>query len=330
MSAGTRVIAFLEHAPPTSQMRRALPGGTYYRLSNARWGLVELPDATTEKVFLEAVAGWVTLADDHELDEAAQASLRRRLVFLELGADSPRLVEDVAAALPELTGLSRNIKNDERSTIVRVLGREDLPERVRIGLVNAIARMKLRSLAPALHDLPGAGPDLRRATIRARAQLGEARNRNVLVDSLKDEDPVTRTAAIHELMDTGGRTAVGEIAEIAVNDPDRGVRLTAIEALGSIPSPTALDALGKTFKDADLEIRRQSARSIHAIGGREAATLLSDLAFDAPPGAQQQALALLLTLGIPRTDPLVTRIRDKHPNQAVRNLAEKGIEAHSH
>lgn len=330
MKTGTRAIVFLEAAPPTSQLRRALPAGTYYRLSNARWGLLDLPDFATENVALEAVAGWITLADDQELDEVERASLRRRVVFRELGAANPRLVEDGAAALPEITGLSHHITNNERSTIVRVLEREDLPERVRIGLVDAIARMKLRSLAPALYDLPGASPDLRRATIHARAQLGEAHGRTVLVESLKNEDPEARTAAIQELMETGGRAAVADIAALAVNDPDRGVRLIAIEALGSTPSPAALEALGTTFKDADAEIRRQSARSIHAIGGREAATLLSDLTFDAPPGAQKQAVVLLLTLGIPRTDPLVTRIRDKHPNAAVRDLAENGLETHSH
>lgn len=333
LRAGMRAIVFLELATPTSQMRRALPGGTYYRLANGRWGLLDLSDGTTEPAALELVTGWIDLAEGintGELDEPAQAQLRRRLVFLGLGATNARLVEDGVASLPELRGIAGNLRNDERATIERVLGREDLPDRVRIGLVNTIASMKIRSLAPALYNLSGAGPDLRRATIRARATLGEARDRKVLVDDFGADDPAVRLAAVEELSETGTDAAVAEIAALAREDQDRGVRLAAIEALGTSSSPVALEALGTIFKETDPEIRRQAARSIHAIGNRDAARLLSNLAFEAPPDAQRQAVVLLLTLDIPRTDPLVMRIREQHPSAALRELAERGIDTHSH
>jgi HEAT repeat protein len=120
------------------------------------------------------------------------------------------------------------------------------------------------------------------------------------------------------------------VAELAVGDPDREVRMAAIDALGKAPSPVALEALGKTFSDGNPDIRRRSAQVIYGIGGRPAATLLAELAFGAPADAQQQAVVLLLTLGVPRDDPLVRRIRDTHPNPAVRDLAEHGLQVHSH
>jgi HEAT repeat protein len=329
MRTGRRVLAFLEEAPSTSQLRRALSPGVHYRVAGGRWGLLDLPDAAAENVALEVVTGWISLAED-ELDEVARSALRRRLTFVELAAADPRLVEDGAAELAELPGLSASLQDSERDVIVAALGREDLPERVRIGLVDTVVRARLRSVSPALDRLDGAGPDLRRAAIRARVQLGQTRERAKLVEALSDDDPAARLAAVHELQEIGTQEAVAEVAGLAVGDPDREVRLAAIEALGKAPSPAAMEALGKTFADASREIRRRSAQVIYGIGGRPAATLLAELAFEAPAEAQRQAVVLLLTLGIPRDDPLVRRIRDTHPNPALRDLAEHGLQVHSH
>jgi HEAT repeat protein len=175
-----------------------------------------------------------------------------------------------------------------------------------------------------------APPDLRRAAIRARVQLGQAREKAKLVETLDDSDPVTRLAAVHELAETGTQDAVAQIARLAIGDPDTEVRLAAIDALGKMPSPAALQALGKTFADSNVEIRRRSAQAIYGIGGRPAANLLGELAFDGPADVQQQAVVLLLTLGIPRDDPLVKRIRETHPNAAVREVAEHGLPVDSH
>jgi hypothetical protein len=329
IKTGQRVLAFLEEASSTSQLRRELPPGVHYRLAAGRWGLLDLPDAAAENVALEAVSGWITLAEG-DLDEEARAALRRRLIFVELAAADARLVEDGAAELADLLGPSTNLQDHERDVIAAALGREDLPDRVRIGLVDTVARARLQSLSPALDQFDAASPELRQAAIRARVQLGQTRGKAKLVEALSDGDPAARLAAVHELAEIGTQEAVAEVAELAVGDPDREVRLAAIDALGKAPSPVALEALGKTFSDRNPDIRRRSAQVIYGIGGRPAATLLAELAFEAPADAQPQAVVLLLTLGIPRDDPLVQRIRDTHPNPAVRDLAENGLQVHSH
>jgi len=329
LRTGRRVIAFLQRATMTSQLRRALPEGTYYKLMADRWGLIDLPDAATESAVVAAVGGWAALARDQDWDEAEKAAALRRLVFSELAATHERLVEDGTGGLTDLSGLAGNLTAAEQDIITGVLNREDLPERVRIALVDAIAQMGLRSLAPALGELPGASPELLRASIAARARLGAARKSSDLVAAFKDDDPAARMAAVHEFIESGASGASGEIADLAINDPVREVRLAAIEALERAASPEALQALGETFCDTDLEIRRRSAQAIHEIGGREAARLLSDLAFTAPKDAQKQAVLMLLALGVSREDPLVTRIRDTHPDQSIRNLAAHGISLES-
>ena len=325
LRTGRRVVALLEPAPVTSQLRRSLPQGAYYSLLAERWGLIDLPDADTERAVLEAVGGWVTLARDDEQDESQRAASVRRLVFLELGARNERLVEDGTTGLADLSGLEGSLTAAEQDIIARTLRREELPERIRIALVETIAQARLRSLAPVLSDLPGAGPELLRASIAARVRLGATRKSADLVAALRDDDPAARLAAIHELTESGPSGTLAEVADLAVSDPARDVRLAAIEALEKAGSPEVLPALGKTFSDADPGIRQRSAQAIHQIGGREAASLLADLAFTGPSDAQRQAVVLLIALGISRDDPLITRIRDTHPNQAIRDLAAHGL-----
>jgi hypothetical protein len=73
-----------------------------------------------------------------------------------------------------------------------------------------------------------------------------------------------------------------------------------------------------------------STEAITRIGGRAAAELLAGLAFSAPPAAQRHAVALLMALGTSRDDPLLARIRETHPDPAVRKLATSGLEVHQH
>jgi hypothetical protein len=330
LRAGGRVAVFLTVAPSTSQLRRSLRPGDYYRLLSDRWGLIKLPDAETEDAVLDVLNGWLLLERNGKQDEKQRAAETRRLVFSELGARSERLVEDAAAGLPELPDLAATLTASEQDALTRTLRRADLPERIRVGLVEAVADAKLRALAPVLGRLPSAGPELLRATAVARAQLGQPADDAEVEAALQDEDAAVRVAAVHGLAaERGG--AIAKLGDIALNDPTRDVRLEAIEALGNIGNPNALPILGQTFADADRVVRQKSAQAIYRIGGRKAAELLAKLAFTAPSEGQQQAVALLMTMGIPQDDPLLARIRNTHPDPAVRDLAAHGLPAiHDH
>ena len=329
LRSGRRVIAFLVAAQDNAQLRRALAPGPYYRIHSEPWGLIDLPDATAEREVLAAVEGWIALAGNATLDQGQRDGAVRQLTFSELGAGPPRLVEDAAANLPTLTGLTGTLTAAERDAIARAVRRTDVPERVRIALVETIADLKLVELAPSLKDLPGASPALLRASTLARSELGTGPGKDEFSAALRDGDPATRAALVPALLraETGGIPAVGALA---TSDPAREVRLAAIRTLGESGSAEALPTLGRTFKDPDPEIRERSAQAIYRIGGRAAAELAADLAFTASPDGQRHAVFLLGALGIDRDDPLVKRIRESHPAPAIRELATNGLRVEPH
>jgi hypothetical protein len=330
LQSGRRVIAFLVVAKETAQMRQALAPGVYYRVSEQPWGLIDLTSATAEREALAAVEGWIALSGDTTMDATQRDATVRRLTFSELEAGHPRLVEDGTASLPTLSGLAATLTPAERDVLARAVRRTDLPERVRIALVHAIADANLVALAPTLKDLPGATPALVRASTLARSRLGSGPGQEEFSTALRDGNPATRAAMVPALMraETGGIPAV---SALATGDPAKEVRLTAIEVLGESGSTEALPTLGKTFKDKDPEIRNQSAQAIYSIGGRSAAELAAELAFTAPPGSgQYQAVTLLGVLGVGGDDPLVKRIRDSHPDPSIREYATHGLQVEPH
>ncbi len=329
LRSGHRVIAFLVVAKETAQLRQALAPGVYYRIFDEPWGLIELASATTEREVLGALEGWIALDGDRTLDAQQRDAVARRLTFSELDASHPRLVEDAIVGLATLSNLAGTLMPGERDILARAVRRTDLPERVRIGLVQAIAEAHLVALAPSLTDLPGASPALIRASTLARSRLGTGPGEDEFSTAFRDGDPATRAAMIPALLraETGGIPAV---SLLATGDPAKEVRLAAIEALGESGSVEALPALGQTFKDADPEIREESAQAIYRIGGRSAAELAADLAFTAPPRGQRHAVTLLGVLGVGGDDPLAKRIQDSHPDPSIREYATHGLKVEPH
>jgi hypothetical protein len=329
LRSGRRVVVFLVVAKQNAQMRRALPPGSYYRVLDEPWGLIDLPDATAEREVVGALEGWIALGRERALSQQERDAAVRRLTFSELEASHPRLSEDAVVNLATLAGLADSLTPSEQDILARALRRTDLPERVRIALIEAIAAARLAALAQSLRDLPGASPALVRASTLARSRLGTGPGQEELSVALREGDPATRAAMVPALLraQTGGIAAVGALA---TTDPAREVRLAAIEALGESGSPEALSILGQTFKDADPEIRERSAQAIYRIGGRGAAELAADLAFTAPPEGQRHAVFLLGTLGVGGTDSLVKRIRESHPDPAIRDLATHGLKVEPH
>ncbi len=61
----------------------------------------------------------------------------------------------------------------------------------------------------------------------------------------------------------------------AIADKDRDVRTAAIDALGAIGDPRALDALTTALKDEDAVIRRHAAAAIADVGGARGARATS-------------------------------------------------------
>lgn len=325
LRAGRRVVLFLVRARPNTQLRRALPAGAYYRLAAERSAVIDLPDAGSEQAVVTALVDWLSIARMQGNREAAV----RRIVFSELAAGPSRLVEDGAVALGQLPRLAGTLTASEQAAVAGALRRTDLPERVRLALVGAVADTGLGEMAAALRDLPGPTPDLLRASAAARLRLGTGPDRAELEAAFREGDAATRAASLPALLraEHGGIPAV---ATLALEDPDPEVRVAAIDALGASGSPAALPTLARAFVDPDRRIQRESAQAIHRVGGRPAAEVLAQLAFTAPGELKRQATALLLAIGLDGDDPLVVRIRDTHPDPEVRELVTQGLRAHSH
>jgi hypothetical protein len=327
LKSGRRVAVFLVPAKSNTQIKRALPPGEYYRLVDDRLGLISLDDAAAESAVIAAFEGWRAVAAAR--DPVERDRIARRVVFAELGAGAPRVVEDGVAALRDSPGLAGPLAPAEMDIIASVVRRPDLPERVRVILVETIAAADWRGLVPALRDLPAASPTLVRAAALARTQLGAGLDDAERQRVLQNPDPAIRAANVPALLraDKGG---VPAIATLALEDPAPEVRLAAVQTLGESGAGEALPTLARTFADSDPQVRLESARSIHRIGGRPAAELLAQLAFTAPVDMQGQAAALLLTLNLDANDPLIVKIRDTHPDPAVRDLLTHGLKGHAH
>ena len=98
------------------------------------------------------------------------ASAMRRLTFDLLAARNPLLVEDGTAGLANL-GPQAELTPAELDVLAAALQRDDLPERVRIGLIDAVGKAGLRQAVPALQRI-GAPIAVVEAAWRALDQLG--------------------------------------------------------------------------------------------------------------------------------------------------------------
>src|SRR4029077_12760630 len=72
---------------------------------------------------------------------------------------------------------------------------------------------------------------------------GGARAIEPLTALLTHRGPEARTAAIEALMALGGRPEVRDLNAMVIDDPDTKVRRAAADAPGTIPAPSAYEAL---------------------------------------------------------------------------------------
>jgi hypothetical protein len=257
-------------------------------------------------------------------DQAGPAAAVRAAVFDLLAARHPTLVGEGAASLGEIAGLAGNLTDEERSKLETVMDREDLAVRVRAGLVEAIAAAGLQQLVPALRK--PRGPRLTAACWDALAKLGSPVKGVDVEPYLKSPDPEWRRVAVRQLLQREGEGAIARAGDLALHDGVIAVRRTAIDALGASKQPSALPALEKAYADPQFEIRQAAAGAIIAIGGRPAAETLTRLAFDGPQEGQRLAVVGLFALGIGKSDPIMRRIAQEHPDAGIRELAARGLE----
>jgi HEAT repeat protein len=88
----------------------------------------------------------------------------------------------------------------------------------------------------------------------------------------------------------------------AVNDEERGIRLAAIEALGEIGDPRAVEPLIASLQDGSWGVRSSAATALGAIGDGRAVKPLSSLIKDSKKVVRKAAAEALAKIG-PLADP---------------------------
>jgi HEAT repeat protein len=218
----------------------------------------------------------------------------------------------------------------EASTLDRALRRSDLPDRVRVRLVEAIATAELGALAPTLRELEG-GAELQAARWRALGALGQPVAAAELEQELASPSADVRVAAATALLQGSAEKGLAAAARLAREDDDAGVRTRVLETLGKSAGAAAIPTLEQALeKDPDLGARQAAARAIFQVGGDAAVAALGRAAFSGPLEEQRRAVAMLRALGVPDDDPALERVRREHTDPKTREIALHGLPKHEH
>lgn len=326
LAAETHGVAFLRRAPQSSYRNEHLPPGEYYELLPGHGAYIASDSHAAGKQIAALVARVIAPSRGTQHDPAERAKESRQLTFDLLGAPHPVLVQDGSASLaltrPPLTA-------DELRVLSTALERVNLPERVRIELIRAVAKAGMEQAIPALRRI-GAPPEVMAAAWRALDRLGDPPETEAVVQRLVSPEAGVRGAAALEMLRRQGAGAVSQVAPIVLADPDTAVRQSLVEALGALAAPQALPVLEQVFAEKDGTLIQVAGRSILAVGGDDAAASLARLAFVAPPPAQRYATVLLMTMDTKEKKAPLERLRTTHPDQEVRRLIEHGLPISEH
>ena len=152
-----------------------------------------------------------------------------------------------------------------------------------------------RALPPLLELLRDMVDEVRIAAARALGDVGSPLAVNALIDEMADENPPVRVAAVEALGRIGSQETVDILSRASSEDPDSGVRKTAMAALrrlsaGSITQPI------QALSGNDLGERIRAVSQLLEQG--KAATLpLTELLTNAEPTLRASAAEVLGTLG---------------------------------
>ncbi len=330
LETGARVVVFLQRAERTSSLARALPAGpTYWRLVDGATGIVTTTDATAAAETAALVGRIAEATRDTTSDAAARAIRDRALAFDEIAARHPRLVADGAAALPGIPDLARTLDDTERSRLEDALQRADLPEWTRLALITATADAALTQLAPALRALPAPPPTVLAASWHALDRLGQPPSMRDLTAYVTSRDPAIRAVVPAALLAAGADSAIPQVERMALGDKDMSVRRAAIAALGATKRDSVVPSLERVFRAGPTELRPAVGAAYVALASPAAAESVARLVLAGPADGQRGALTILLAV-VRRDDPLVVKIRDTHPDPAIRDLIEHGAEMGHH
>jgi HEAT repeat protein len=195
----------------------------------------------------------------------------------------------------------------------------------------AVARRlaALLVLVPALAaaQVPG---ELDSGRTRLRDRYRTPQNNQKLDENLrklKSEDPTERLEAIQNLGELTDPKAVESIVG-AASDPDMRIRVKAIDTLGVMKAKDATPLLVQQLfmRDTDLGTKRHILATLGRIGDERATpSLVTFLARDVDPAARGNAIFALGDIGDRSALPALEKVAKDTEDDNVRGLAQEAI-----
>jgi len=143
---------------------------------------------------------------------------------------------------------------------------------------------------------PDPYPYARMSVVEALAIIGSERAVNLLLQCLKDEDPIIRVDAAVRVGETRNERAI-ETLITALQSDNLPLRAHATRALGHIGSEKAIEPLRTALKDGERMVRGDAIEALKDIGTEAAAEALTVVLQDEDGFLRQKAILAIGAIG---------------------------------
>jgi HEAT repeat protein len=245
--------------------------------------------------------------------------------------------EDYRQVLPYLVAAYGNSRNPRQRTAiiecVALICMGTNPEQEKFAQLSHATQVQKVRIHPAVRQgltvlvkaLGDPHPLAREAACQGLGYLGDERAAPALAAALRDRDPYVRKRAASALVLVPGQAAMAQLNDAALKDPNPEVRRYAVEAVGRINDPTAVQILIAATKDTSEPVRRYAATELGRREAKEALDALIALCADPDEDVRWQAVLAIGDLKEKRaTDALVNLLDD--PSPQVANAAERALQ----
>lgn len=144
---------------------------------------------------------------------------------------------------------------------------KDIAEGERDERLDAILNLSVLPEQDALEILTSvitqdSDPDVRVRAVSALAMIGGDDAAATLQTAIADNDPTVRDRALRALGQNSGSSAIEMLGDVALANPDRRMRRTALRLLAKRNDPEALSYLEQAVKDPDESVRSEARRAL--------------------------------------------------------------------
>lgn len=173
----------------------------------------------------------------------------------------------------------RNITNNLTETLIETFknGSSQIRRHIKYGLLNSSSQNDTETLIGTLEDNDD---ELRLVVIPILAQINDSKSVKPLMKLLNDDDSEIREASIDALGKLGFPQATEPLMEL-FNDGDSKIRIAITRALGGIKDPNSLEMIENiALNDIDTDVRISAVYSIGRIGKSSSKETLTILLYD--------------------------------------------------